>query len=121
MCDFCTLCQVVQSFVPPVWKLSAFLCHMEISEILICFLSLFSVAIARPLDGLRRLMSSVGILVCWYTGILVYWYIGMLVYWYTGILVCWYIGVLVDWYIGILVDWYIGILVYWYAGILVYW
>ena len=85
------------------------------------FFSLLSVAIARPIDALRRVLSSVGILVCWYTGILVYLCTGILVYWYIGIFVHWYIGILVYWYIGIFVYWYIGILVYWYNGILVYW
>ena len=53
---------MVQNFALPFWKLSAFVCRIEISEILNCFVDL-NVATALPLDALRRLMPSAGILV----------------------------------------------------------
>jgi hypothetical protein len=52
---------VVQNFGLPFWKLSAFVCQIEISEILNYFTLTLTVATALPLDGLRRLMPLVGI------------------------------------------------------------
>ena len=45
------------------WKLSAFVCQIEISQILNCFMLTSTVATVLPLDALPRLMPSVGILV----------------------------------------------------------
>jgi hypothetical protein len=42
----------------PFWKPSAFVCRIEISEILNCFILTLTVANALPLHALRRLMPS---------------------------------------------------------------
>jgi hypothetical protein len=50
---FYVMFTVVQSFAVPFWKLSAFVCRIEISEILNCVLTQ-TVATALLLDALRR-------------------------------------------------------------------
>jgi len=55
---FCCLMSImIQIFVLLFWKLSAFLCQIEIPDILFCLMFIGNIATVLP-DALRRLMPS---------------------------------------------------------------
>jgi hypothetical protein len=70
---FYLISKLLQNFALAFWKLSAFVCRIEISEILFRSMLTLNIATVLPLDALRRLMQSVGILVRVYSMESLFW------------------------------------------------
>jgi hypothetical protein len=54
----CLMSTMIQNFAHPFWKLSAYLCQIEIPDILLCLMFIGNIATVLLLDALRRLMPS---------------------------------------------------------------